>query len=66
MKDSSYFQKQAARDSTDPMLQISERKFQSESIAADLCLGVMIAGVSTQIGIAIGLIIVIRADSSSP
>jgi hypothetical protein len=48
MEDSSYFQKQAersrhsARDSTDPMLQVSERNFQSESIPADLCLGVML------------------------
>jgi len=55
MEDSSYFQKQAARD--DPVLQISERKFQSESTPADLCLGVMIAGVTTLIGIAIGLVI---------
>jgi hypothetical protein len=38
-------------------LQISERKFQSEDIVADLCLGAAIAGVNTLIRIAIIILI---------
>jgi hypothetical protein len=43
-----------AGNGTDPALQIRERKFQSEDIVADLCLGAAIAGVNTLIGIISG------------
>jgi hypothetical protein len=63
--DNSISRHRAGGNGTDPALQIRERKFQSEDIGADLCLGAAIAGVNTLIGIDIGLIIVVCVGSAS-